>query len=390
MARNIAIYDTRTYEEFHGNSIPGAISVPGAELIYRFADLTPSPDTMVIVNCGGRTRSIIGAQALINAGVPNKVVSLADGTQAWHLSGYNVVEGATSQAPDVSSTGLAMAKSAAAAIADRFGIRAIDGATLELWRDEATVRNLYILDVRSPEEYEAGHFPGARSAPGGQLVQETDTFLGAWGGRVVLIDDNGVRATITASWLLQMGWHDTTVLKVDPTRNDLERGSFAPRVQGYDTASVPWIDAAAANEQRINGDAQIIDLANSKQYRQAHISGAWYAIRSDLSEAARKLPTTETIIFTSPDGILAGLAASNYAGNCRAIAGGTAAWAAAGLPLETGADRMASAPNDIRLKAREAIDGDIESAMRAYLDWEIDLVNRMAVDDDHRFRIAAT
>lgn len=68
---NIAIYDTRTYEEYHGNSIPGAISVPGVELVYRFGDLVPSQDTMVVVNCGGRTRSIIGAQTLINAGVPN-------------------------------------------------------------------------------------------------------------------------------------------------------------------------------------------------------------------------------------------------------------------------------------------------------------------------------
>ena len=39
---DIAIYDSRSYEEYHNNSIPTAISVPGAELVYRFADLTPS------------------------------------------------------------------------------------------------------------------------------------------------------------------------------------------------------------------------------------------------------------------------------------------------------------------------------------------------------------
>ena len=77
---NIAIFDSRSYEEYHNNSIPTAISVPGAELVYRFADLVPSPDTTVIVNCGGRTRSIIGAQALINAGVPQQD-HVAEG---WH------------------------------------------------------------------------------------------------------------------------------------------------------------------------------------------------------------------------------------------------------------------------------------------------------------------
>ena len=384
---DIAIYDTRTYEEFHGNSIPGAVSVPGAELVYRFADLAPSAETMVVVNCGGRTRSIIGAQALINAGVPNKVVSLANGTQAWHLSGYDVVEGATRSAPDISPLGLERAIAATAGVADRFGIRTIDDATLEAWRDEIDRRNLYILDVRTPEEYEAGHLPGVRSAPGGQLVQETDVFLGAWGGRVVLVDDDGVRATITASWLLQMGWRDTAILTFDPARGDLERGPFTPHVLGYDEASGPWIDVAAAKELHAGGGAQIVDLANSKQYRQGHIPGAWYAIRSGLSEAMAKIPAADTAIFTSPDGILSSLAASSYSGKAKALAGGTEAWTDAGLKLESGTDRMASAPDDIRLKARETTDGTIEDAMRAYLSWEIDLVNRMAADDDHRFQV---
>src|SRR6476469_8262002 len=102
---DIAIYDSRSYEEYHNNSIPTAISVPGAELVYRFADLTPSPDTTVIVNCGGRTRSIIGAQALINARFRNKIMSLKDGTMAWHLAGLDVVHGATRRPPEVSEAG---------------------------------------------------------------------------------------------------------------------------------------------------------------------------------------------------------------------------------------------------------------------------------------------
>ena len=122
---DIALFDSRSYEEYHDNSIPGAISVPGAELVYRFADLVPSPDTRVIVNCGGRTRSIIGAQSLIDAGVPNKVVSLKNGTQAWHLAGFQVLKGATAQPPAVSDGGRAAARAAAARVAQRSGIRTI-------------------------------------------------------------------------------------------------------------------------------------------------------------------------------------------------------------------------------------------------------------------------
>ncbi|HVB18141.1 MAG TPA: rhodanese-like domain-containing protein, partial [Stellaceae bacterium] len=180
---DIAIFDSRSYEEYHNNSIPTAISVPGAELVYRFTDLTPSPDTTVIVNCGGRTRSIIGAQALRNAGFRNKIMSLKDGTMAWHLAGFEVVHGATRRPPEVSDAGHKAAAAAAAAVAARCDVRRIDRATLAAWQAEAERRSLYVLDVRTPEEYAAGHLKGARSAPGGQLVQETDAHIATWGSR---------------------------------------------------------------------------------------------------------------------------------------------------------------------------------------------------------------
>ena len=227
---DIAIYDSRSFEEYHNNSIPTAVSVPGAELVYRFADLMPSPATTVIVNCGGRTRSIIGAQSLINAGVGNKVVSLKDGTMAWHLAGLDVVHGATLRPPDVTPTGLQAAQQRAAHVAARHDIARIDRHTLETWRAEATQRSLYVLDVRTPEEYEAGHLRGARLAPGGQLVQETDSHMATWGARVVLVDDDGVRATMTASWLKQMGWRDVAVLVCGPADGDwTDRATCATR-----------------------------------------------------------------------------------------------------------------------------------------------------------------
>src|SRR3954470_5183388 len=125
---DIAIFDSRSYEEYHNNSIPTAISVPGAELVYRFADMVPSPDTTVIVNCGGRPRSSIGAQALRNAGFHNKIMSLKDGTMAWHLAGFEVGHGATRRPPDVSETGQRAAIEAAARVAERYGISRIDRA----------------------------------------------------------------------------------------------------------------------------------------------------------------------------------------------------------------------------------------------------------------------
>ena len=391
---DMVLLDSRSYEEYHGNSIPGAISVPGAELAYRFADLVPSPQTLVVVNCGGRTRSIIGAQALINAGVPNKVVSLKNGTQDWHLAGYEIVVGAQRQGPAVSQAGLAAALAAAERVAERFDIRRVDATELAAWRAEANTRSLFVLDVRTPEEYAAGHLPGARSAPGGQLVQETDRYLGVWGARVVLVDDNGVRATMTASWLIQMGWTDVAILTFDVDAADLVTGPYQPRVLYSDSGgtlrNTALIEAPALQDLVEAGQAEVVDLAYSRAFAEAHIPGAWFGLRSRLDAALADVPAAEALVFTCPDGAMASLAAAEHTDNPRfgkvlALRGGTGAWRAAGLSTEAGNARMLDAPDDIRLKAREQ-PGGMEAAMRAYLSWEIDLVNQMARDTDHRFR----
>lgn len=388
---DIAIYDSRSYEEYNNNSIPTAISVPGAELVYRFTDLTPSPETMVIVNCGGRTRSIIGAQSLINAGFQNKIVSLKDGTMAWHLAGFDVLNGATDTPPDVSDKGFDAALNGAAKVASLCDIPTIDAATLDAWRGEADTKTLYVLDVRTPEEYQAGHLPGVRSAPGGQLVQETDNHIAVWGARVVLVDDNGVRATMTASWLKQMGWTDVATITIDSIGGSMETGAYRPAALGFDRAAIQTIDAADLKARLDAGGAVVVDVADSRTYRAGHIPGAHFSTRGRLDDALPKLPAAEALVFTSPDGILAGLAAADAAkkAGCpvHVLSGGTAAWADAGQALEEGPTHMADEADDVWLSARE-LGKNREEAMLEYLAWEIDLVNQMATDDDHRFQVA--
>ena len=389
--QDIAVLDSRSFAEYHTNSIPTAVSVPGAELVYRFKDLVPSPGTMVIVNCGGRTRSIIGAQSLINAGVPNKVVSLKDGTMAWHLAGFRVTQGADRRPPEVSPASAEAARQSVERIASALGIPRIDSAVLAAWRAESDRRSLYVLDVRTPEEYEAGHAAGIRSAPGGQLVQETDNYLATWGARVVLADSDGVRAVMTASWLKQMGWSDVAVIRLEDMPGSRMTGPHRPRALGLEHAQVRAISPAELKRRLDAGTITLVDLEYSKAYGNGHIPGAWFATRTRLGSAIEKLPSAEGIVLTSPDGDLARIAAAELARTIAlpvwALEGGTRAWTSAGYSLATGADRMAEMPDDVWLPPRER-GGDRESAMRAYLAWEIDLVNRMAADDDQRFKVA--
>ena len=382
----LAIFDSRSYEEYHSNSIPGAISVPGAELVYRFQEMVPSPDTFVVVNCGGRTRSIIGAQSLIDAGVPNRVVDLKDGTMAWHLAGFDVVAGATGRAPEVSAEGVAAARQRAEAVARRYGVPVIDRATLTEWQREADRRTLYVMDVRDPVEYRAGHLPGSVTAPGGQLVQETDSWLGVWGARVVLVDDTGVRARMTASWLRRMGW-DAAVLEGGLDGVELERGVPSVRSDIFPAAG-PEPETVRPSELQARQPV-VVDLALSRHHRQGHIPGAWFAIRARLPEALGKLPAQGDLVLTSEDGTIARYAAAELRTRrpVKVLAGGTAAWKAAGLPLDTGMGPLASEPDDVALSARDR-PADRERYMREYLAWEVNLVNQIDHDTDCRFRLS--
>jgi rhodanese-related sulfurtransferase len=199
---NIAILDVRRFDEYATMNIPGSVSVPGAELVLRAGIAAPDPDTTIIVNCAGRTRSIIGTQSLINAGVPNRVRALRNGTIGWTLARHTLDHGAERRgAIGPFEGGAANARD----VAYRAGVRHIGANEMSALAAQ-TDRTLYRFDVRDAEEYAAGHLLGFRHYPGGQLVQETDMAAPVRGARIVLTDDRGVRAEMTASWLAQMGW----------------------------------------------------------------------------------------------------------------------------------------------------------------------------------------
>jgi rhodanese-related sulfurtransferase len=202
---DIAILDARRFDEYATMSIPGGVSTPGAELVLRARAVAPDPDTTIIVNCAGRTRSIIGAQSLVNAGLPNRIYALRNGTIGWTLAGQDLETGQQRRAPKPDGEFVDEARAKARAVAYRAGVKRITAEELTHLRAD-TRRTLYAYDVRLPEDYQAGHLAGFRNAQGGQLVQETDHFAPVRGARLVLSDDLGPRADMTASWLAQLGW----------------------------------------------------------------------------------------------------------------------------------------------------------------------------------------
>lgn len=384
---DMVIVDGRTPAEHHRMSIPGGISVPNAEMVYRIHDIAPDPSTTVVVNCAGRTRSIIGAQALINAGIPNRVTALKAGTMGWTLAGFELEHESTARYPEtVTPAGAERAAAYADDMMSRFGIATVDGDTLEAWRNDAG-RTLFLLDVRAEDEFAAGHLPGSVHAPGGQLVQATDQWCGVWGARIVLLDTAPcARAAVTAHWLKQMGW-DVHVLAGGI--GDAEQVTGIPEVSdfpGRDAVTISPDDLAAAIA---NNSVLLIDAGHSMDYRDAHLPGAIWCPRPRLD--ALDLKDDRDVVVYSQHETRARLAAHDLAdmvdGRVRVLAGGRAAWVAEGR--ET--DASPSVPADA-----DAIDflfwvstrhmGSDEAA-RAYLAWEEELPAQITADGDARFTV---
>ncbi|UMZ13464.1 rhodanese-related sulfurtransferase [Pseudomonas sp. MPFS] len=381
---DLVVLDARRFDEYQTMSIPGSTSVPGAELVLRVRELAPDPQTRVVVNCAGRTRSIIGTQSLVNAGIPNPVAALRNGTIGWTLAGQALEHGQQRRFSAHVGAHRAQAQAAARAVADRADVARIDLAQWRRWQAEPQ-RTSYLFDVRSPEEFAAGHLPGARSTPGGQLVQETDHFASVRGARLVLVDDDGVRANMSASWLAQMGWQVAVL-------DGLRGSDFS--VRGPWQAPLPDSPVVEEISPRTLADwlrepgTLVLDVTASANHVQRHIPGAWWVLPSQLAQALERLPPPERFVLTCGSSLLARFVVPHLQALTQrpvfVLSGGTSAWIEAGLPQEEGQQRLASPRIDRYRRPYEGTDNPRE-AMQAYLDWEFGLVAQLGRDGTHGF-----
>jgi len=318
------------------------------------------------------------------------VCALRNGTIGWTLARQKLELGQCRKYSENSGATVAASARKARKVADRAGVKRATRDNVSRWSTQEG-RTTYFFDVRSPEEYERGHVPGFLSIPGGQLVQELEMYAPVRGARIVLCDAEGVRANMTASWLAQMAW-DVFVADgfnvADFTESGLPDAEF-PAVPRNTTVNAATLATWLAG----NGDTVVIDVARHAVFRKGHIPGAWFVIRSLLSESVSNLPTAARYVVTCTDATLSPFVAPELAekvtGEVYVLEGGNRAWTAAGHPLEAGETRLASPPIDRYRRPYEGTDVP-DSAMRAYLDWEFGLVAQLERDGTHHFRPMVT
>ena len=379
------VVDGRPFSEYQKMNIPGGICCPNAELPYRIREIVKNPKTKIIVNCAGRTRSILGAQTLINFGVSNPVYALENGTQGWVLADFELERGASRRYPDrVDESALPALRSQAQTLMARHGAGRVDAATLDAWLREAH-RTTFLLDVRTPEEFNAGSIRGAVHAPGGQLIQATDQWVGIRNARIVLIDSEGVRAPVVASWLKQLGC-DAYVLE-----NGIRADVKAPAPTAPALPMLPTLSPAELKHALDERACTVFDLGSSMSFRKAHVPGSRWSIRSRLVQDAQS--AKRPIVLVAADVNVARVAAVDLleAGinEVKLLKDGLAAWSAAGYPTDASpAVPEDGACIDYLFFVHDRHAGNRE-AMKQYLAWETGLIAQLDAQDRKAFRVGA-
>ncbi|HXJ81653.1 MAG TPA: rhodanese-like domain-containing protein [Candidatus Methylomirabilis sp.] len=372
------ILDTRTPEEFRRFCIPGGRSVPGGELALRITDIARGldRDTTIIVNCAGRTRSIIGTRVLQRMGMRN-IYGLKNGTAGWLLAGEQLETGADRVAlPAPSPEAVAAAEAYAARLAAEDGVRYLDVPAVQAMVERRARETVYLIDVRTVEEYTAGHIPGFRWFPGGQAVQRSDEAVVVTHSPIVFCCDGKARATVTASWYRQMGFEEVYAVNGGTAAwaaagRSLDLGMPTERPFGFDEAR-SRVSMLSPAEWHAAPPSAVIFVDSSQEFARGHVPGARWVPRGWLEFwIADVVPSkTTAVAVTCHDGRNSVLAGATLRGlgyeRVSVLDGGMMAWHKAGLPTESGLSGVMAPPTDVVPYGPDRNFADMQN----YLRWE--------------------
>jgi rhodanese-related sulfurtransferase len=373
----LVICDVRTPVEFQGHCLPNAYSTPSFDLALHAHGLSEQYDT-IVVNCAGRTRSILGAAAVQLLGI-DKVHALENGTMGWTVAGLEVERGVNRTLPAPSASSIEAGEAAAARLAASTGIGHIAPEELEALMARRGSEMVYLFDVRPLEDYKAGHIEHAIALPGGQAAQRVDDFTAVPGAEIVFVDEIEARAMLTAFWYRAMGFPRVRVLQ-----GGMRAWAAAgrKRVAGRGRTEALGLDAARQSTTMLEAKALsawlaehpaavIIDVGTSKQFKKAHLPGARWVKRGSLElDIGALAAKTAPVAVAGPDTTQAIYAAATLQGmgygNVVALTGGAAEWRAAGYDVATGFAGYEGQDNDLWEPPYEKS----KKAVLEYLEWE--------------------
>jgi rhodanese-related sulfurtransferase len=385
-SQKVIVLDGRPVNEYRKMSIPGAICCPNGELALRVSTLVPDPGTTIVINCAGRTRSIIGAQSLINLGIANKVYALENGTQGWFLADHELEHEADRLYPqDIDAAALPELRERSERLARKFSLATVSGEAVQAWLREGR-RNVFVCDVRTAEEHRRDKLPALiQHTPGGQLIQATDQYVGVRKAILVLYDPDGIRAPVVASWLKQLGWEVHLLPKLGPLADMSQLPAYRPALEYTQTLQADALPVFLAGRQ-----ALVLDARPSQEFRKYRLAQSDWVVRPTLlGKAAGR--AGQPLLLLGPDARKLELLAQDLedAGHTdiHLAVVDTAALKASGLPLASGAEGLPDAACiDFLFFVHDRHDGN-KAAARQYLEWETNLVPKLDEQERSAFSI---
>ena len=379
---DLLILDMRTPEEYARFCIPGGLNVPGGDVVLWAAELRRKPGRTVVVNCAGRTRSIIGAAGFRRLGL-NNVRALRNGTMGWVLAGFDLESKPSRKSLVASAASRQNARALALRLAAEEGIPCIAASELKRIGGAEDEGVTYFIDVRSESEYQSGHLPGSLNIPGGQAVQRADDFIAVRNAKIIFISNQSARAVMAAYWYRQMGFRDVQFVSGGLAAWRRDGGSVRTGAENHEPfglkeakKSVRLLTSSDTSTLLKRSSVVLLDVGSSLEYEAAHLQSAKWISRGWLE---LKLPghvseCAQAMLISCPDGAHSIFAARALAkcgyNNVYVVDGGVRAWIAAGLPTESGLTACLTETNDVVLSP--SIKG-IKEDMQRYLDWELKL-----------------
>ncbi len=385
---DVVVVDVRSREEYLRGHVPDTYHIPGGNLLLDAPQLPLAEDTTLVVSCAGRTRGILGAQLLHDNGFTN-VYALENGVMGWFLAGGKIATGPGKEVPRAPSPDRSgRIREATEALASREPIPRCSRDDFRAVYESG--ETFYLLDVRLPEEYEAGHIPRAASLPLGQMALAHENFLTVRGAPVFVVSDDDLRPVWAAALLRNLGFRDVSILDGgvpgwSATGLELEQGAPELPVFGLEEAQAQatFIDPPALQEH-LGSSALALDVRSIGEYGFAHIPGTGWLPRGRLElDIGRVAPDKDLpLAVVCDNGVRSALAAGTLRqlgyGDVRVLQGGTRAWESDGRALEDGLEGTGVSTEDAQADFGHSVWhgalGKSREDMERYLSWEIDLV----------------
>lgn len=371
---DLLLVDVRVPEEYRDGTIPGAVNAEGVELAGVVA--SRRGNETVVVNCAARTRSIIGAATLRKLGIRD-VYQLENGAMGWTLAGYELAPG-TAASANAEREPTSALDEPVESLLDDSGVERLSPAEFAELLDVADV-NVYPVDVRTRDEYVAGHIPGTLNIPGGQAIQRADHYIPDRQGRVAFVSERTNRAAVTAHWFSERGYPNVALLdggieawrRADrPLRDGRDRRSPLGAERAAET--VEYVKPEALDDSRAGSEVRIVNVDTSREFRRRHVPGSTWIPRYHLDGGLGADPAT--VVLTCRNGAYSTMAAAALAHRGTTgpsvLRGGLDGWDNAGLPTESGRSGLSREPRDV-IPAPWSIG---TAAVRTYLAWEEGLV----------------